>query len=145
MTRNKAKWDWRNETRKIYETKRNFTLDETKRNEISLFFCFAKQAKFRETSFLFRIVSCWGQIRLSLHSVKCSYFSIFKSWHIDIKLTLKSVWSYRSWNSYCPEDFFCSYAQFGIWNTRTAYRMPITGNTVAISLAFLKVLVSLIL
>jgi hypothetical protein len=46
---------------KVYETKRNFTLDETKRNEISLFFCFAKQAKFRETSFLFRIVSCFAK------------------------------------------------------------------------------------
>jgi hypothetical protein len=46
---------------KIYETKRNFTIGETKRNEISLFFGFAKQAKFRETVFLFRIVSCFAK------------------------------------------------------------------------------------
>jgi hypothetical protein len=43
---------------KIYETKRNFNLHETKRNETKFrcFLCFAKQAKFRETTFLFRFV-----------------------------------------------------------------------------------------
>jgi hypothetical protein len=46
---------------KIYKTKRNFIFDETKRNEISLFFCFAKQTKFRETILLFRIVSCFAK------------------------------------------------------------------------------------
>jgi hypothetical protein len=45
----------------VYETKRNFTFYETKRNEISLFLCFAKQAKFRETTFLFRFVSCFAK------------------------------------------------------------------------------------
>jgi hypothetical protein len=46
---------------KIYETKRNFTFYETKRNEISVFCGFAEQAKFRETIFLFRIVSCFAK------------------------------------------------------------------------------------
>jgi hypothetical protein len=52
----------RNQT-KIYETKRNFTDDETKRNETKFrcFSCFAKQAKFRETIFLFRYVSCFAK------------------------------------------------------------------------------------
>jgi hypothetical protein len=40
---------------KIYETKRNFTFDETKQNEISLFFVF------RETILLFRFVSCFAK------------------------------------------------------------------------------------
>jgi hypothetical protein len=39
---------------KNYETKRNFTFYETKRNETKFrsFLCFAKQAKFRETTFV---------------------------------------------------------------------------------------------
>jgi hypothetical protein len=42
---------------KNYETKRNFTFDETKRNETKFrcLFCFAKQAKFRETVFCFAL------------------------------------------------------------------------------------------
>jgi hypothetical protein len=46
-----------------YETKRNFTFDETKQNETKFrgLFCFAKQAKFRETIFLFRFVSCFAK------------------------------------------------------------------------------------
>jgi hypothetical protein len=48
---------------KIYETKRNFTFYETKRNETKFrsFLCFAKQAKFRETTCLFRFVSCFAK------------------------------------------------------------------------------------
>jgi hypothetical protein len=48
---------------KVYETKRNFTFDETKRNETKFrcILCFAKQAKFRETIFLFRFVSCFAK------------------------------------------------------------------------------------
>jgi hypothetical protein len=40
----------------VYETKRNFTFDETKQNETKFrrFLCFVKQAKFCETIFLFR-------------------------------------------------------------------------------------------
>jgi hypothetical protein len=38
VKRNKGKWDLRNKTRKIYDTKPNFNFDETKQNEISLFF-----------------------------------------------------------------------------------------------------------
>jgi hypothetical protein len=44
----------------IHETKQNFTLYEqnkTKRNNAS--FCFAKQAKFHGTTFLFRFVLCF--------------------------------------------------------------------------------------
>jgi hypothetical protein len=48
---------------KNYETKRNFTYDETKRNETKFrcIYCFAKQAKFRETNLLFRFVSCFAK------------------------------------------------------------------------------------
>jgi hypothetical protein len=44
-------------------TKQKFTSDKTKRNETKFrcLFCFAKQAKFRETTFLFRIVSCFAK------------------------------------------------------------------------------------
>jgi hypothetical protein len=65
MKLNKGTWDSRNETskKKIYETKRNFTFDETKRNETKFrcLFWFAKQAKFRETICLFRFVSCFAK------------------------------------------------------------------------------------
>jgi hypothetical protein len=48
---------------KNYETKQNLTSDETKRNETKFccFYCFAKQAKFRETNVLFRFVSCFAK------------------------------------------------------------------------------------
>jgi hypothetical protein len=43
--------------KKNYETKRNFSFDETKRNETKFrcFYCFTKQAKFRETIFCFAL------------------------------------------------------------------------------------------
>jgi hypothetical protein len=57
---------WNHE--KIYDTKRNFTIYETKRNETKrnetkfrCFLGFAKQAKFRETVLLFRFVSCFAK------------------------------------------------------------------------------------
>jgi hypothetical protein len=64
--RNQKKITKRNEIlllTKQNETKRNFTPDETKRNETKFrcFHCFAKQAKFRETNFLFRFVSCFAR------------------------------------------------------------------------------------
>jgi hypothetical protein len=43
------------------ETKFYLSRNETKGNKISLFLCFAKQAKFRETAFLFRFVSCFAK------------------------------------------------------------------------------------
>jgi hypothetical protein len=54
-----TKWN----QKKNYETKQNFTFDETKRNETKFrcFLCFAKQAKFHETIFLFRFVSCFAK------------------------------------------------------------------------------------
>jgi hypothetical protein len=36
---------------KVYETKRNFTLDETKRNEISLFFLFRETSEISRNKF----------------------------------------------------------------------------------------------
>jgi hypothetical protein len=43
--------------------KRNEILLLTKQNETKFrcFYCFAKQAKFRETNFLFRFVSCFAK------------------------------------------------------------------------------------
>jgi hypothetical protein len=60
---NKGKWESRNETRKNYETKRNFTFDETKWNEmkwneISLFILFRETSEISRNNFLFRFVSC---------------------------------------------------------------------------------------
>jgi hypothetical protein len=48
---------------KNHKTKRDFTSDETKRNETKFryFVCFAKHAKFRETIVLFRFVSCFAK------------------------------------------------------------------------------------
>jgi hypothetical protein len=45
---------------KLSETKRNFTCYETKFREI---YCFAKHAKFRETSDEFRLVSCFAKLK----------------------------------------------------------------------------------
>jgi hypothetical protein len=48
---------------KIYETKWNFNFHETKQNETKFccFLYFAKQAKFRKTTSLFRFVSCFAK------------------------------------------------------------------------------------
>jgi hypothetical protein len=50
---NKGKWDSRNETRKNYETKRNFAYSQNKmkRNEISLFFVFRETSEISRNSF----------------------------------------------------------------------------------------------
>jgi hypothetical protein len=63
MKLNEGKWDSRKKQGKIYETKRNFTFDETKRNETKFrcLFCFTKQAKFCETILLFRFVLCFAK------------------------------------------------------------------------------------
>jgi hypothetical protein len=47
------------------ETKQNFTVAETTRNETKFceIFCFAKHAKFRETDDEFRIVSCFAKLK----------------------------------------------------------------------------------
>jgi hypothetical protein len=41
--------------------KRNFTLCETKQNEILLVLFFTKQAKYREMNFMFHFVSCFAK------------------------------------------------------------------------------------
>jgi hypothetical protein len=53
MKLNKEKWDSRNETRKKLRNETNFYFWRKKRNETKFrcLFCFAKQAKFRETIF----------------------------------------------------------------------------------------------
>jgi hypothetical protein len=50
---------------KLSETKRNFTCDETKRNETKFheIYFFAKHAKFRETGDEFRLVSCFAKLK----------------------------------------------------------------------------------
>jgi hypothetical protein len=50
---------------KFSETKRNFTCDETKRNETEFrsLYCLAKHAKFRETDDEFRLVSCFAKLK----------------------------------------------------------------------------------
>jgi hypothetical protein len=46
---------------KNYETKRNFTFDETKRNEVSLFILFRETSEISRNCFLFRFVSCFAK------------------------------------------------------------------------------------
>jgi hypothetical protein len=50
---------------KLSESKRNFTCYETKRNETKFreIYCFAKHAKFRETSDEFCLVSCFAKLK----------------------------------------------------------------------------------
>jgi hypothetical protein len=53
---------------KLGETKRNFTVDETKRNFAK--FCFVKHAKFRETDDEFRLVSCFAKLKKNMRNWK---------------------------------------------------------------------------
>jgi hypothetical protein len=93
----------RNQT-KIYETKRNFTDDETKRNETKFrcFSCFAKQAKFRETIF------CFAMFRVSRNKKGCEMETLGIS-----NFTLWNLYARRgSARAPCPVSSKLIYAYF---------------------------------
>jgi hypothetical protein len=72
----------------IQETKGNFTLYETKRNKILLVFCFTKQVKFHETTFVFFETKKEAKLEtLPMHMLKKLDGATVQHW--EIKKTLE--------------------------------------------------------